>query len=148
MRLQLALNVSNMDAAIEYYSRLFGTRPHKRRPGYANFAIDDPALKLVLFEVPDAKEHLNHIGVEVLDPDQMPTVRARLSDAGVLTRVVDQSTCCHATQDKLWSDGPDGLNWEWYTITDDAPKARPNDATCCVSNAEPDRQTPGDACCT
>ncbi|MDW3205550.1 MAG: ArsI/CadI family heavy metal resistance metalloenzyme [Alphaproteobacteria bacterium] len=132
MRLQLALNVSDIDAAVAYYSRLFGTEPHKRRPGYANFAIDDPALKLVLFEAADAPEHLNHIGVEVLDPADMPVVRERLSGNGILNRVVDQSTCCHATQDKLWSDGPDGLNWEWYIITDDQPMARPNDKTCCA----------------
>ncbi|WP_421884192.1 ArsI/CadI family heavy metal resistance metalloenzyme [Pacificispira sp.] len=148
MRLQLALNVSDIDAAVAYYSRLFATAPHKRRPGYANFAIDDPALKLVLFEVPGAQEHLNHIGVEVLDPGQMPGIQKRLADNDILARVVDQSTCCHATQDKLWSDGPDGLNWEWYTITDDAPQARPNDDTCCASDAEPARQTPGNVCCT
>lgn len=147
MRLQLALNVSDIDAAVAYYSRLFGTEPHKRRPGYANFAIDDPALKLVLFETENAQQHLNHIGVEVLDPAEMPTIKDRLAENGILSRVQNQSTCCHATQDKLWSDGPDGLDWEWYNITDDQPAVRASGDTCCVRDEKPAAQPRVDVCC-
>ena len=83
MRVQLALNVRDIDEAVAYYSKIFHTQPHKRRPGYANFAINEPPLKLVLFENPDADERLNHLGVEVFDPDRIPEAEARLTEAGV-----------------------------------------------------------------
>ena len=134
MRLQLALNVKNLDQAVDYYGRLFNATPHKRRTGYANFAIEEPPLKLVLFENPKAAERLHHVGVELLDEARMASVQRRLSNAGLLDRVDEDTTCCHATQNKLWSDEPDGLSWEWYHITDDAPSADQDSLgkTCCV----------------
>ena len=121
MRLQLALNVRDLDEAVAYYSKMFGVEPHKRRPGYANFAIDAPPLKLVLFENPRATERLNHLGVEVFDDAEVATAMRRLDAAGILADVERETTCCHATQDKVWSHEPDGLRWEWYRITDDDP---------------------------
>ena len=121
MRLQLALNVRDIDEAVAYYGKLFGTEPHKRRPGYANFAIPTPPLKLVLFENPDAAERLNHLGVELLEPAEVQEQSLRLDDAGILDDVEHETLCCHATQDKLWSHEPQGLKWEWYRITDDDP---------------------------
>ena len=134
MRLQLALNVRDIDEAVAYYAKLFGVAPHKRRPGYANFAIDEPPLKLVLFENPEADERLNHLGVEVLDADRLPVEIARLQQEGVVDEVQMDETCCHATQDKIWSHEPQGLRWEWYTITNDRPSERPNarGKTCCT----------------
>lgn len=126
MRLQLALNVKDLDRAVDYYSRLFGTNPHKRRPGYANFAIDDPALKLVLFENNSADERINHLGVETETQHELDAAIDRLSAEGIADRFEENTTCCHATQDKVWSSEPDGLNWEWYRITDDSPPARKN----------------------
>ena len=121
MRLQLALNVRDIDEAVAYYSKIFGATPHKRRPGYANFAINEPPLKLVLFENPDADERLNHLGVEVFDPDKIPEAEERLTTAGVLDEIETEIVCCHARQNKLWSHEPQGLRWEWYHITDDTP---------------------------
>jgi len=121
MRLQLALNVRDIEEAVAYYSKLFGAAPHKRRPGYANFALDAPPLKLVLFENPDAAERLNHLGVEVFEPQEVATAARRLGEAGIADQVEDGVTCCHATQDKVWSREPQGLRWEWYRITDDTP---------------------------
>lgn len=123
MRLQLALNVKDLEKAVDYYSRLFGSEPHKRRPGYANFAIEDPALKLVLFENPAAKERINHLGVETETQQELDTALARLKASGLADRIEENETCCHATQNKVWSTEPDGLAWEWYRITDDAPAA-------------------------
>ncbi len=140
-RLQLALNVDNLEAAIDYYSRLFDTRPHKVRNAYANFAIDHPPLKLVLFENPNAPERLNHLGVEVFETGQVEAARKRFSDRNILERVQLNETCCHATQDKVWSRDPQGMRWEWYRITDDAPEVHLNktqaeqtrtDETCCT----------------
>ena len=119
MRLQLALNVPDIDAAVDYYSKFFGAAAHKRRPGYANFAIDEPPLKLVLFENPHADAHLHHIGVEVLDPGEVQAVEERLDGAGLLDDVQRETKCCHATQEKIWSRAPNGLLWEWYRILDD-----------------------------
>ena len=117
-RVQLALNVPNIDHAVDFYSRLFDTEPNKRKPGYANFAIADPPLKLVLFEQADAGSRLNHLGVEVFSSDEVAAAQARLSDEGVPT-VEENGTCCFAKQDKLWVDGPDGA-WEIYTVLEDA----------------------------
>ncbi len=122
MRLQLALNVENLDAAIDYYSKLFDAAPHKRRPGYANFAIEQPPLKLVLFEDAQAQQRLNHLGVEVFTADDVAVSARRMADAGILDEVQHDETCCHATQDKAWSTEPQGIRWEWYYITDDLPK--------------------------
>ena len=122
MRIQLALNVRDIDEAVDYYGKLFGARPHKRRPGYANFALDEPPLKLVLFENPDATERINHLGVEVFDAAHVREAGARLAAANILTESEEQVVCCHAEQTKVWSDEPQGLRWEWYVITDDAPE--------------------------
>jgi catechol 2,3-dioxygenase-like lactoylglutathione lyase family enzyme len=140
MRLQLALNVRDLDEAVAYYSKLFGAAPHKRRPGYANFALESPPLKLVLFEHPDAPERLNHLGVEVFESAEVEAAGRRLTNAGIADEVQEGVTCCHATQDKVWSREPQGLRWEWYRITDDDPARtdqRPASACCDSPTTEP-----------
>src|SRR5947209_3737178 len=114
-RVQLALNVSDVDAAVEFYSRLFGVAPAKRRPGYANFAIDEPALKLVLIENRDAPATLNHLGVEVGTAGDVAAARARLAGEGLETATEENVSCCYARQDKVWVSDPDGAPWEIYT---------------------------------
>ncbi|MGI9433799.1 MAG: ArsI/CadI family heavy metal resistance metalloenzyme [Geminicoccaceae bacterium] len=133
MRLQLALNVSNLDEAVRYYKTLFNTEPHKRRSGYANFAIDQPPLKLVLFENPQASERLNHLGVEVFDDAEIDAASKRLSQGGILDRVQSETVCCHAAQNKIWSKEYQGLSWEWYRILDDNPSTATasEDGVCC-----------------
>jgi catechol 2,3-dioxygenase-like lactoylglutathione lyase family enzyme len=141
-RVQLALNVSDIDEAVDFYSKLFGTEPAKRRPGYANFAIADPALKLVLFENPDQAGTLNHLGVEVASTDEVVSATRRLSAEGLPTEVEDGVTCCHALQDKVWVAGAD-TRWEVYTVLADAP-AEPTDTTgSCCANEDSTAQ----ACC-
>ena len=131
MRLQLALNVKDMDRAVDFYSKMFGVKVNKRKPGYANFAIDKPPLKLVLFELPDAPERLNHLGVEVFDDEEVTGATERLKAPGMDHLVEDESTCCYAKQNKVWASEPDGLRWEWYRVVDDsetffeAPEASP-----------------------
>jgi catechol 2,3-dioxygenase-like lactoylglutathione lyase family enzyme len=120
MRLQLALNVRNLEAAIEFYSKMFGAPVNKRKPGYANFAIDEPPLKLVLFEVPDAPERINHLGVEVFDDADVHLATERLKAAGLEHLVEDESTCCYAKQNKVWAREPEGLRWEWYRVVEDS----------------------------
>ena len=119
-RVQLALNVDDVDAAVAFYTTLFGTGPAKRRPGYANFAIDDPALKLVLIENPGHGGSLNHLGVEVFSTGVVVAETRRLGEAGLVTEVEDGTTCCYAVQDKVWVDGPGGHRWEIYTVLADA----------------------------
>ncbi len=138
-RVQLALNVSDLDEAIAFYSTLFGTEPAKLRPGYANFAIADPPLKLVLMEDRSARGHgtggaLNHLGVEVESTDAVAAASGRLSDQGLETEVQDQTTCCFAVQDKVWVHDPDGAPWEVYTVLADAPadSGITGDGSCCV----------------
>jgi catechol 2,3-dioxygenase-like lactoylglutathione lyase family enzyme len=119
-RVQLALNVDDIDTAVAFYTTLFGSEPAKRRPGYANFALDDPALKLVLIENPGAGGTLNHLGVEVAGTDEVVAQTRRLAEAGLATRVEDGTTCCYALQDKVWV-GQDGAGtWEIYTVLADA----------------------------
>jgi catechol 2,3-dioxygenase-like lactoylglutathione lyase family enzyme len=120
MRLQLALNVRNIDEAVEFYSKLFGAEVNKRKPGYANFAIEEPPLKLVLFENPDADERLNHLGVEVFEDADVHAATDRLKAAGMAELVEDQKTCCYATANKVWSTDPQGMRWEWYRVVEDS----------------------------
>jgi len=120
MRLQLALNVKDLDRAVEFYSKMFGVKVNKRKPGYANFAIDEPPLKLVLFENPEADERLNHLGVEVFDDDDVHAATDRLKAAGMAERVEDAQTCCYATQNKVWALDPQGMRWEFYQIVEDS----------------------------
>lgn len=141
-RVQLALNVSDIDDAIEFYSKLFGTEPAKRQPGYANFAIADPPLKLVLLEDVTARGHgtvgaLNHLGVEVESTDEVTAATGRLNDSGLETAVEEQTTCCYAVQDKVWVSDPDGAPWEVYTVLADAPAETgiAGDGSCCVPEA-------------
>jgi catechol 2,3-dioxygenase-like lactoylglutathione lyase family enzyme len=141
---QLALNVSDLNAAIEFYSKLFATQPAKRRPGYANFAIGEPPLKLVLIEGRGDPGTLNHLGVEVISTDDVAATQRRLSGEGLATAVEDQVTCCYALQDKVWVDAPDGEPWEIYTVLADAEHpagelrtVEPGaDALCCASAPE------------
>jgi catechol 2,3-dioxygenase-like lactoylglutathione lyase family enzyme len=120
-RIQLALRVADLDAAVDFYSRLFATAPAKRRPGYANFAVAEPPLKLVLLGgAAGEPTRMDHLGVEVASTDEVSAATARLAGAGLATRVEDQTTCCYAVQDKVWVTGPGGEPWEVYTVTGDA----------------------------
>jgi catechol 2,3-dioxygenase-like lactoylglutathione lyase family enzyme len=140
-RVQLALNVEDLDGAVAFYSKLFGTAPAKVREGYANFAIDDPPLKLVLVEGHGTPGSLNHLGVEVPTTDDVAAATARLSDEGLATATEDEVSCCFAVQDKVWVDAPDGEPWEIYTVLADIETpadelrtvAPGDDATCCTS---------------
>lgn len=118
-RLQLALNVSDLDEAVDFYSKLFGTGPAKTKPGYANFAIADPPLKLVLFEGPEGGT-LNHLGVETESAGEVEAAEARLSDTGLETTGIDDTICCYATKVETWLTDPDGARWEWYVKTGDS----------------------------
>ena len=119
-RVQLALNVDDLDAAIAFYSKLFGTEPAKVKPGYANFAIAEPSLKLVLLENPGHGGTLNHLGVEVESSETVHSEIARLTDEGLFTDEEIGATCCFATQDKVWVTGPGGERWEVYTVLADS----------------------------
>ncbi|HEX9832668.1 MAG TPA: ArsI/CadI family heavy metal resistance metalloenzyme [Mycobacterium sp.] len=119
-RAQLALNVDDLDDAVAFYSKLFNAEPAKRKPGYANFAIAEPPLKLVLIENPGQGGTLNHLGVEVETSDQVHQEIARLSSEGLFTDEEIGTTCCFATQDKVWVSGPGGERWEVYTVLADS----------------------------
>jgi catechol 2,3-dioxygenase-like lactoylglutathione lyase family enzyme len=120
-RVQLALNVDNLQESIAFYSRLFGTEPAKLRPGYANFAISEPPLKLILMENPGQGGSLNHLGVEVADTDTVDAEQTRLAEAGLASIDERNTTCCYARQDKFWVTGaPNGERWEIYTVTEDS----------------------------
>ncbi len=136
-RVQLALNVSNIDEAVVFYSKLFGAEPAKRRPGYANFAIADPPLKLVLIESPDGRGEgtvhaLNHLGVEVETQEEVVAATARLSSSGLATSTEEATTCCYAVQDKVWVNDPNGAPWEVYVVLADAADMKPPTDGCCT----------------
>jgi catechol 2,3-dioxygenase-like lactoylglutathione lyase family enzyme len=118
-RIQLALNVTDVDAAVAFYSKLFATPVAKRKPGYANFEIAEPPLKLVLIENVEGGT-LNHLGVETETGEQVVAAEARLAGEGLDTTGVDDTTCCYATKTETWVADPDGARWEWYVKTGDA----------------------------
>lgn len=123
-RVQLALNVDDVEAAVAFYSKLFDAEPAKRRPGYANFAIDQPPLKLVLLENPGQGGTLNHLGIEVDSTEAVDAATTRLAAAGLITAEEKSTTCCYATQDKTWVNGPGNELWEIYTVLADSPTFR------------------------
>jgi catechol 2,3-dioxygenase-like lactoylglutathione lyase family enzyme len=158
-RLQLAINVNNLDESIGFYRKLFGTEPAKVRPGYANFAIADPPLKLVLLENRGQGGSLNHLGVEVADTDAVDAAQRRLAGVGLAPIDERDTTCCYARQDKFWVEGtPNGEQWEIYTVLADSQTfggpgnaaGAEQTARCCSTSgaaqgAAPDAHAP--ACC-
>jgi catechol 2,3-dioxygenase-like lactoylglutathione lyase family enzyme len=140
-RAQLALNVDDLDEAIAFYAKLFGTAPAKVKPGYANFAVADPPLKLVLIENHGHGGTLNHLGVEVESSGAVHTEIARLTTQGMFTEEEIGTTCCFATQDKVWVTGPAGERWEVYTVLADADAFGPG----LLQAGDADEQ--GCACC-
>jgi catechol 2,3-dioxygenase-like lactoylglutathione lyase family enzyme len=147
-RLQLAINVNDLDESVIFYSRLFGSEPAKVRPGYANFALTEPPLKLVLLENPGQGGTLNHLGVEVDDVEGVDALQTRLTAEGLVSVDERGTTCCYATQDKFWVEGtPNGEKWEVYTVLADSPTFAGNDAatgTPCCAGADADGAV---ACC-
>jgi catechol 2,3-dioxygenase-like lactoylglutathione lyase family enzyme len=144
-RIQLALDVDDLEVSLAFYRRLFGTEPAKVRPGYANFAIADPPLKLVLIENPGRGGGLNHLGIEVDDVAAVEAARRRLDEEHLPVTEEHGVTCCYATQDKVWvEETPDAERWEIYTVLADSPTASgsPSDATCCA-----DTQHQAPVCC-
>jgi catechol 2,3-dioxygenase-like lactoylglutathione lyase family enzyme len=155
-RVQLALNVSDIDAAVDFYSKLFGTDPAKVRPGYVNFAISDPPLKLVLIE--DANQTpgtINHLGVEVSSTAEVMAAQERLTADGLTTAFESQTSCCYAVQDKVWVHGPGGEPWEIYTVLADAEMSGgqlrsdvPGESACCATGPGLTGTTTGsNSCC-
>jgi catechol 2,3-dioxygenase-like lactoylglutathione lyase family enzyme len=121
-RIQLALNVDDIEAATAFYATLLGTEPAKTRPGYANFAVADPPLKLVLLENPGRGGSLNHLGIEVESVDQVDAEQTRLAGVGLASVDERGTTCCYAKQDKFWVEGsPSGERWEVYAVLADSP---------------------------
>ena len=154
-RIQLALNVDDIDAAVDFYSTLFDTPPAKRRPGYANFAVQNPPVKLVLFENPGATGTLNHVGVERESMDEVQSEADRLEAAGLTLDVEGDVVCCYARQDKHWVTGPDGQRWENYVVLADAQPelegrtrldvSEASTGGCCSSTNDSAARAPRDA---
>ncbi len=143
-RVQLALNVNDIDEAVTFYTKLFGAEPAKRRPGYANFAISEPPLKLVLLENPGQGGSLNHLGVEVPDIDTVDAMQTRLADAGLASTDERATTCCYAKQDKFWVQGaPNGESWEIYTVLADSDTFYGGDAAVEARRGS----APAEPCC-
>lgn len=147
MRMQLALNVDDIEQAIDYYGKLFGVAVNKREPGYANFVVDSHNLKLVLFEAPGS-ERLNHVGFEVFEDADVAEVAEGMAARSVLAERQEEEVCCYARQNKAISYDPQGLMWEWYRVLEDSPTffEEASDPGCCsVPAAENgDETTP---CC-
>jgi catechol 2,3-dioxygenase-like lactoylglutathione lyase family enzyme len=137
-RVQLALRVSDLEGSIAFYSKLFGAEPAKLRPGYANFAIEQPPLKLVLIEgEPDQPTVMDHLGVEVFTIDEVTAATTRLTEAGLATFTEDDTTCCYALQDKVWVHGPGREPWEVYVVKGYADQlTKQSDSTCCAGTSE------------
>ncbi|WP_439680838.1 ArsI/CadI family heavy metal resistance metalloenzyme [Embleya sp. MST-111070] len=150
-RVQLALNVADLEASVAFYSELFGVEPAKRRPGYANFAVTDPPLKLVLIEGEAGQDtRLDHLGVEVESTDDVTAATTRLKDAGLATFEENDTSCCYALQDKVWVHGPGKEPWEVYVVKADADRMGKNPIlsgtdACCAGGSEAD-PAPAAAC--
>jgi len=133
-RVQLALRVADLEASVAFYTRLFGTGPAKRRPGYANFAVAEPPLKLVLLEGdPGEPTRMDHLGVEVATTEEVTAATARLAEQGLATATEQDTACCYAVQDKVWVTGPGAEPWEVYVVKADSDAlAKAADSACCT----------------
>lgn len=148
MRFQLALNVKNLDDAVAYYSKLFGVDVNKRKPGYANFAVENPPLKLVLFEAPEASERLNHVGFE-MDSDEVTATIDRIEPLGLADKVILDETCCYAEKSTVYAHDPEGLMWEFYKFRGDSETfGKAVAETPDPSAAAPDVAAHTGACCS
>lgn len=116
---QISINVRDVEAAVGFYSKLFGVEPAKQRPGYANFVVTDPPLKFIVIEDEGEPGTINHVGIEVADTEAVVAATHRLAELGLPFKVDDTHTCCYATQDKVWTQDPDGVPWETYTVVAD-----------------------------
>ncbi|MFF2650160.1 ArsI/CadI family heavy metal resistance metalloenzyme [Streptomyces sp. NPDC058045] len=149
-RMQLALNVADLEASVTFYSRLFGVEPAKRRPGYANFAITTPPLKLVLIEgEPDQETRLDHLGVEVTSTEEVTAATGRLKESGLATFEENDTSCCYALQDKVWVHGPGKEPWEVYVVKADADQMGKDIPAAPAASQEQTTQTvaPPAGCC-
>jgi catechol 2,3-dioxygenase-like lactoylglutathione lyase family enzyme len=153
-RVQLALRVADLDSSVEFYRKLFGVEPAKRRSGYANFAVTEPPLKLVLIEgEPGQATVMDHLGIEVESTEQVRAATAQLAGQGLDTAVEDATTCCYAVQDKVWVHGPGAEPWEVYTVLADAPEATSihpvvaPDSADCICGIPATREEPVSKCC-
>lgn len=162
-RVQLALRVSDLEASVAFYTQLFGTGPAKRREGYANFAVAEPPLKLVLLEgEPGAETRLDHLGVEVQSTEEVTAAAGRLKEAGLATFEENDTSCCYALQDKVWVTGPGKEPWEVYVVKADTDTLEKAEASACctpqtasTTSAVPvtvgvdaaEKGTTGSACC-
>jgi catechol 2,3-dioxygenase-like lactoylglutathione lyase family enzyme len=150
-RLQLALNVDDLEESIAFYSRLFAATPAKVKPGYANFAVAEPPLKLVLIENPGQGGSINHLGVEVPDTDTVDAAQRRLAEHGLASIDERGTTCCFAKQDKFWVQGaPNGEQWEVYTVLEDSETfagTGTGQAGCCGDTTDLELQPSATACC-
>ena len=137
-RVQLALRVADLEASVAFYAKLFGAEPAKRRPGYANFAIAEPPLKLVLLEgAPGEPTRMDHLGVEVETTGEVTAATTRLADEGLATATEEDSACCYAVQDKVWVTGPGGEPWEVYVVKADSDILdKEADSACCAPAAD------------
>lgn len=144
MRFQLALNVKNLDEAITYYSKLLGAPVNKTKPGYANFAVDSPPIKLVLFEDPEATERLNHVGFEMMEIDEVESTITRLEPQGLADQVVRDETCCYAEKSTVYSKDPEGLLWEFYKFRGDADELQASTPILPTASANTEEST---GCC-
>ncbi|MEY9963497.1 catechol 2,3-dioxygenase-like lactoylglutathione lyase family enzyme [Streptacidiphilus sp. MAP12-16] len=148
-RVQLALNVADLDASVAFYSKLFGAEPAKHRPGYANFAITEPPLKLVLIEgEPGQETRLDHLGVEVESTEQVTAATSRLVAEGLATVEENETSCCYAVQDKVWVHGPGREPWEVYVVKADADAlTKQEGSTCCSIASAGVPGTAASSCC-
>ena len=135
-RVQLALRVSDLEGSVAFYSKLFGVEPAKRRPGYANFAVENPPLKLVLLEgEPGLPTVMDHLGVEVATTEEVNAATNRLTESGLITLEENDTECCYALQDKVWVRGPGDEPWEVYTVKADSPQLeKVTESACCASD--------------
>jgi catechol 2,3-dioxygenase-like lactoylglutathione lyase family enzyme len=144
MRFQLALNVNDLEKAVAYYTQLFGVAPRKVKPGYANFAVESPPLKLVLFEQPGAPERLNHVGFEYFDNEEVEAVIRDLEPKGIVDTINRDETCCYAKKSTVWTRDPQGLRWEFYRVREDVEELG---ADAAVAPRTPVEPAPAARCC-
>jgi len=143
----MSLNVSDIERSVSFYEKAFGVTASKRRPGYAKFDLEAPALNLTMVEAPRTGVNASHFGIQVASSDDVREARARFESVGLITASEEDTTCCYAVQDKVWIEDPDGNSWEVFVVKADAPAMKARESTCCAQVAA-DRDESATACCS
>jgi catechol 2,3-dioxygenase-like lactoylglutathione lyase family enzyme len=138
MKTHISLNVSDVNASVNFYTKMLGIEPVKLRSDYAKFDVANPSLNLTMNQISfEAGGSLSHLGLQVETSREVMEMTKRWAESGLVTLEEMQTDCCYALQDKTWVSDPDGNRWEVFTVIENTEDKDIAASACCVPMAMP-----------